>query len=885
MKNEEEIQLNQTVHLLKDSSCESEEKVKFIFSDGSSKDYNKEVIDLINPFLLTNITKTNNYYNLRVPFGIFKEELSQFLFIYINNKNILHKPLIGNSIEKLYSILKLMEFFNNEEFNINLISYFILPEVNKNLAIELIIFSYDKLCYYSENGKQADNAYFELFYQSLEELSKNELILINNFEKIKILNKDIIEELFQKTFRNLIYNNYKFKNENEIVSVNKENGCDYFELNEIKSTKNFETKNESNDNNFITLNNFRKLIYFLMEINDINNIFGLLTKEYMTLLSSESLDELKNMPNPSFKVRIPFKLLENYYEEFPIDINITNYTLSIIIFYKIVDKSINIYFKLSNKNKAKKLNDNGKEYDILATDNNNENKNDSCFGIFTFLTNVIITKGSERNQITTSNSLISLSDNKSMFPIIRVPHFDEEFQKYSTIKKNSRLYTDPNDNSNTINYTNNENISTYNENELKSDDRFFTITIQIKLCYIYSAICSYLLNNFYEYSNDPNISKISKQLLILLFKNKNIKIKNSNDIIKSLLLWLDDEINIKEDISQIFYSIKWDEVDEDLLFELLIKYSHIILDGGVVESYFLSIVLNKIMNKTNLESIIKSIFNGIKKIGYLKLICQLKKMHKILSTFNINGKNEIDLYDKCLINKTRNKNFIPNSRKSSISKCKLVNNGTQTNSVIDKLYDERKLLKKKFMHLKHKSLSKNNENKIDKYLNKSAKTTSNSTQRSVTKNQTTNYNIFKNNLIKINIENKLTIKNKNIYNSENRKKMKKKDIFSSIDKNENIISISTNKNSKIKEVILYPTNFKTIKKYSEMKIVPNSFDKSTNRSIDIINKNSYSLRGKNLSCNIKKKVKEKTFINNYKRCNSENKSLSKGTIQKIFIFK
>ena len=884
MKDEEEIQLNQTFNLFKDSSSESEDKVKFLFSDNTSKDFNKEVIDLINPFLLEKISKNDNYYCIRAPFGVTKEELSQFLFLYVNNKNNLQNPLVGNNIEKLYSLLKLMEFFNNEEFNINLITSFILPELNKNLAIELIIFSYDKLCYYSENGKQANNVYFELFYQSLEELSKNETMIINNFEKLKILRKEITEELFQKTFRNLIYNNYKFKNENEnMSSLNKENACDYFDLNEVKSSKHFETKNENN--NVITLNNFKKLIYFLMEINGIKDIFGLLTKEYMTLLSSESLEELKNMPNPSFKVKIPFKILENYYEEYPIEINITNYTLSIVIFYKNVDKSINIYFKLSSKQKSKKRNINGKDYDLLTAEDYSENKNGFCFEIFTFLTNVIVSKGLEKNKIATTNRLISLSNNKSMIPVMQIPHFDEEFQKLSNVKKSSHLNTEQNENMNTRNNTYNDNVSTVNENEIKSEDKFFSIIIQIKLCCTYSAICSYLLNDFYEYSNDPNISKISKELIILLFKNKNIKIKSTNDLIRSLLLWLDDDINIKEDISPIFHSINWDEVDEDLLFELLIKYSHVIFDGGILENKFLKIILNKIINKSNLEKVIKNIFKGIKRIDYLKLYMELKIKDKIINHYSNIIKNEFGFDDSCIINKTKNKSFIPNSTQKNAKECKLINNGTQTDSLIEDLYDDKRILKKKFKHLKNKSLRKENEKNINNYLSKSAKTAPTSSKRYFNKSQTTNYNIIKNNLIKINIENKLTIKNKNIYNSQNNKTVSKMNTISSTDKNKNNINITTKKNSKIKEVVLYPTNFKTIKKYSEIKIKPSTYNKNTKGSNVIKNNKSFSFREKNLGHNNKKKYKEKTCIKKNKRCYSENKSLSKGIIQKIYIFK
>ena len=51
---------------------------------------------------------------------------------------------------------------------------------------------------------------------------------------------------------------------------------------------------------------------------------------------------------------------------------------------------------------------------------------------------------------------------------------------------------------------------------------------------------------------------ISKMKCFLSQNNSQKKLK-----IKSILLWLNDEINIKEDISEIFYLIKWEEVDDE----------------------------------------------------------------------------------------------------------------------------------------------------------------------------------------------------------------------------------------------------------------------------------------------------------------------------------
>jgi hypothetical protein len=347
----------------------NKEKVKFLFYDETSLDFDKNLIASMSPSILENIPKYNNYYIIRAPYGITKEDFSTFLFIYSNISYHNGPQIIGSNCKKLFSILKLMDFFNNEKFNIQIITYIIIPELNSNIAIDLIIFSYDKLCYFSERGREADNAYFELFYQALEELSKNEMMIIKNIDKLKSLDTKIIEELIQKTFRNLIFGKYLIEkkedstiNNNHNSNIDNINQMNYFDENEVTGDY-FERKkleeaknnnNSSNDNSkIINLNNLKNLIDFLIKINNLDNIFSLLTKEYMSLLSSESISEIQSMPNPSFQVKIPITLYENYYEEFPLDININNQILTLVIFYKIGDKSINACIKLSSKTKEK----------------------------------------------------------------------------------------------------------------------------------------------------------------------------------------------------------------------------------------------------------------------------------------------------------------------------------------------------------------------------------------------------------------------------------------------------------------------------------------------------------------------------------------------------
>ena len=633
------------------------EMVKFLFYDETSLDFDKNLIISMSPTILDNIPKCNEYYIIRAPYGISKDDFSTFLYIY-SNISYHTGPQIGSNTKKLFSILKLMDFFNNEKFNIQIILNIIIPELNPNIAIDLIIFSYDKLCYFSERGKEADNAYFELFYQALEELSKNEMLIIKNIDKLKSLDGKIIEELIQKTFRNLIFGKYLIEKDEDSAINNSNsrndhihsdiNQMNYFEENEVESgdynkkKKIEEAKNNNKIIKIINIKNLKNLINFLMKINNLDNIFSLLTKEYMSLLSSESINELQSMPNPSFQVKIPVAIYENYYEEFPLDININNQLLTLVIFFKIGDKSINACIKLSNKKHEKNQN---------KDKENQTNNNKYNFEILTFLTNVLVEK--DKKILTMQSNLTSLTNNKSMYSILKIPHFNSEIKSSDTTTNTSNRY-----------------------NEINGDEKsmeYFLITVQIKLCYIYSIVSSYLLQDFNNYVNDKNISKLSKQLFILLIKNQKLNKKNENNLIKSILLWLDDEINIKEDISEIFYLIKWDEIDDDLIFELLIKYSHIILNDDSLENLFLDIYINKFGQNKIVESTILKFFKAIKKIEFHKLFGQIKKNEKIIENLKTQKfQNDMNIKELILNNNKKIKN-----NETEIEK-KYNNNYTQT---------------------------------------------------------------------------------------------------------------------------------------------------------------------------------------------------------------
>jgi hypothetical protein len=70
---------------------------------------------------------------------------------------------------------------------------------------------------------------------------------------------------------------------------------------------------------------------------------------------------------------------------------------------------------------------------ILEIDRISEEKyieDNSCFKIFTFLTHVQITKGPEKITIATQNNLLSLSDCKTVYNILKISNFDNELRNF-----------------------------------------------------------------------------------------------------------------------------------------------------------------------------------------------------------------------------------------------------------------------------------------------------------------------------------------------------------------------------------------------------------------------------------------------------------------------
>ena len=531
-------------------------------------------------------------------------------------------------------MLQLSEFFENDTFSMLLINEYILYEdikISKNNAYILLILSFNKLNKLNVNDKynneeDIENIWLDLFLKSLEIVGKNLLYFFEE-KKLDVFDKKIIDELFEKFFMNLISSNYlidtKDNKINNFVRNQNDEDTDELKINnkEEKHENSLEKNKMSNSGNkkenIINLPTLRKMIEYLMNRRTQNSFFNILSNEFMKISSEESLSEINNLPNPTFLLKLDINDIDNYYEEFEIENQINNeeQKIVLIINYRKIEDSFNISLKLTNVDKqSSKINktNNLKKFDIL-----------------TFLTASSIEELDIRQ-----NNIKSVSNNKSKQEIFKINNFGKS-----------------------LSFVNN---------------KYLTLKIYLKPCYIHSMLCNYFFYDFENLYNNKNIFKITKNLLGIIISKRlqlNYIDKNMDKIVICLLNWINNEINIKEDISELIENISWNEIALPLLFEFIIKYGKNISEKQL-DTIFINSLKGRHQNYKGKESfnqyIIKSLFVASRNIDFITLFCDNIKLNKFKSydiinceriTQNLNIQNNFHSIDKACEKNNSNKNL------------------------------------------------------------------------------------------------------------------------------------------------------------------------------------------------------------------------------------
>ena len=688
--------------------ADDKQQFTFIFEDKRKYTISsKQILCISSSFYYRHINNESKN-KIEVPNKITYEIFDEFIKVIkeqISNEN---KFVIKNTTNIL-QFIELSEFFENDNFTMFLISEYIICDdikINKNEAYALLIMSFNKLNKLNINDKynndeDLENTWLDLFLKSLEIVGIN---LLYFFEqgKLDIFDKKIIDELYEKFFMNLISSNYLI-NLNENSNDNDINNKKDDEIDVDCNTNiiNKEEKNGKNSNklnkkeNIINLNTLRKMVEYLMNRRAQSNFFCLLSNEFMKISSEESLSEINALPNPTFLLKLDINDIENYYEEFEIENQINNeeQKVVVVINYKKIEDSFNISLKLANINKQH--------------NKNNKNIVTNKLDILTFLT---VSSIEELN--VKQNNIKSISNNKSKQEIFKINNF-------------SKL------------------LSFINK-------KYLTLKIYLKSCFIHSMLCNYLFYDFENFYNNKSIYKITKNLLSIIIEKRfqhNIIDKNTDKVILCLLNWLDNEINIKENISEIIENIPWDNISLPLLFEFIIKCGKNISEKQL-ENIFLNSLKGRNQNYKGKENfnqyIMKSLFIASKNVDYITLFCDNIKMKKFKSYETIN-------YERITQNENLQKNFNIKNKKYE-----------QSNSIknINKIDDNDSLIMENTYMKQNKSTSNLHYIKIDNskkneiVLNITKFNITNSSKEKINKQPKKISNIYYNNINAKHIRNK-----------------------------------------------------------------------------------------------------------------------------------
>ncbi len=281
-----------------------------------------------------------------------------------------------NSVFTFNKLLLLSDFFENNDFVEKLVKDNIIPNFDFSNVLDYLENSYLKLSSAKENSLPVNISWFELFIKAIDFVSKNFVFYLNPensefLEKLSGLNKKILEELLDKSIEQIISNPFIFDDE---IFLDSEI------LNNISQSNLCENENFK----FIRHEIFEKLIDFLHNLRNTQNIFDLLINEYLRISSDESVSELTNLPNPTLSVDIPVDI-NNFYKEYTLDLNIYDRILVFIVYYKKSDDSLNVSFKINNNNSSNSnnnQNEDGEEHHDEKDNNRNKGSYWDVLGSF-----------------------------------------------------------------------------------------------------------------------------------------------------------------------------------------------------------------------------------------------------------------------------------------------------------------------------------------------------------------------------------------------------------------------------------------------------------------------------------------------------------------------
>ena len=418
-------------------------------------------------------------------------------------------------------ITQITNFFENEPLLYCIFKKNIFPNINLENSVSLLLDAYKYCSSDTVSNEGIKSLWYNLLLKTIDYISDNFLYYLEKEEtKLSKINLKVMEEILEK----FLFKFYSIDNYGLIDNIYTE-----------------------------------KIIKKLYEIRDIKsnfNLIELINNEYIHLSSDDSVNELAQLQNPTFRLNIT-KEFKYYQQEYKILFN--KIEITFVMFYKNSEDTINIDVKINLKN--------------------------NC--IISFMTICYFTfeyENSDHNYYEHKNqqmNIKSITNNLNHNKPINI-------YKMQSFKKM---------------------IAEFNSGLFKN----LFVNINLKFCYINTFLINALCLNFSSFYNEKKINKLSKHVIQVIIMNKKIQIDHEDQIVIALINWLTEDSNIYEDINEIIENIKWHKVTISLIFEFIMKFPHLVDDSDIekllIDSVIQNLEENPLLSGTNIENLQTNIGN------------------------------------------------------------------------------------------------------------------------------------------------------------------------------------------------------------------------------------------------------------------------------------
>lgn len=374
-----------------------------------------------------------------------------------------------NFFDNFVSTIRTSEFFQNEQLTSLIINDLALKTLEIKNSFGYIDLAYDKIRYHTDKQIAIDKAWHNLFFSSINLISDNFIGILKNDEFATKINQ-LDQRLKEEVILRVIHLYYNSQMD--------------FEDNEDRV----------------------RFINFIANSRRKKNAFEILSNEYLSLLSEAMNDKSWGGDyTPAFHIDLS-KNMRNLYEEYEIEYSL--HKIGILLEYKHANDILIIKLKLKEDKEKKEA----KMKIITLISQLVIEKKEIAPMIYTIsCDNTMITL----LQINNLSAKYNIINNTSSFQMNQEYHMQEVIPLEATIEKNGVIQL--------VNGLN---------RQLFRDD-YLQISIRLKICYVYSFLSSFLLDNVGLFFRDDQVTQLTHNLLCALIKNIGDKTHDNN---KALML-------------------------------------------------------------------------------------------------------------------------------------------------------------------------------------------------------------------------------------------------------------------------------------------------------------------------------------------------------------